>query len=51
MDLTNNFYKTIRKETDNNELLLKERYAVIYNGGTKIKPNSWVDYKLTGKLK
>ena len=34
-----------------NELLLKERYAVIYNGGTKIKPNSWVEYKLTGKLK
>ena len=33
-----------------NELLLKERYAVVYNGKTKIKPNSWLKYKLTGEL-
>jgi endonuclease YncB( thermonuclease family) len=28
-----------------NELLLKERYAVKYGGGTKIKPASWKQYK------
>ena len=33
-----------------NELLLKERYAVKYDGGTKIKPASWLKYKLTGDL-
>jgi micrococcal nuclease len=33
-----------------NELLLKEGYAVKYEGGTKIKPNSWLKYKLTGEL-
>jgi endonuclease YncB( thermonuclease family) len=33
-----------------NELLLKERHAVAYNGGTKIKPTSWLKYKLTGEL-
>lgn len=33
-----------------NELLLKERYAVKYDGGTKIKPTSWLRYKLTGEL-
>jgi endonuclease YncB( thermonuclease family) len=33
-----------------NELLLKERYAISYNGGTKIKPGSWLKYKLTGEL-
>ena len=33
-----------------NELLLKERYAVKYDGGTKIKPISWLKYKLTGEL-
>jgi len=33
-----------------NELLLKERYAVIYDGGTKKKPSSWLRYKLTGEL-
>lgn len=33
-----------------NELLLKERYAVKYDGGTKIKPNSWLKYRLTGEL-
>jgi endonuclease YncB( thermonuclease family) len=33
-----------------NELLLKERYAVKYDGGTKIKPASWLKYKLTGEL-
>jgi micrococcal nuclease len=31
-----------------NDLLLKERYAVKYDGGTKIKPISWSKYKLTG---
>lgn len=33
-----------------NELLLKERYAVKYDGGTKKKPTSWLQYKLTGDL-
>jgi micrococcal nuclease len=33
-----------------NEILLKERYAVKYDGGTKIKPTSWVNYKNTGDL-
>ncbi len=33
-----------------NELLIKERYAVKYDGGTKIKPESWTKYKLTGEL-
>lgn len=33
-----------------NQLLLKERYAVQYDGGTKIKPTSWIKYKLTGEL-
>jgi endonuclease YncB( thermonuclease family) len=33
-----------------NELLLKERYAVVYNGGTKLKPSSWVKYRITGEL-
>lgn len=33
-----------------NELLLKERFAVKYDGGTKIKPDSWLKYKLTGEL-
>jgi len=31
-----------------NDLLLKERYAVKYDGGTKRKPVSWLKYKLTG---
>ena len=33
-----------------NELLLKERYAVKYDGGTKKKPTSWLKYKITGEL-
>ena len=33
-----------------NELLLKERYAVKYDGGTKIKPSSWTKYRITGEL-
>ena len=33
-----------------NELLIRERYAVKYDGGTKIKPSSWLRYKLTGEL-
>jgi micrococcal nuclease len=33
-----------------NDLLLKERYAVKYEGGTKIKPTSWSNYKLTGQF-
>ena len=28
-----------------NELLIKERYAVKYDGGTKIKPASWLKYR------
>lgn len=30
-----------------NELLLKEKYAVPYDGGTKKKPFSWLQYKNT----
>lgn len=29
-----------------NQLLLNERYAVVYNGGTKQKPTSWLKYIL-----
>jgi endonuclease YncB( thermonuclease family) len=32
-----------------NEILLKERYAVKYDGGTKIRPTSWAKYRLTGE--
>jgi micrococcal nuclease len=28
-----------------NELLISERYAVRYDGGTKTKPDSWLKYK------
>jgi endonuclease YncB( thermonuclease family) len=33
-----------------NELLLKERYVVPYDGGTKKKPDSWLKYKITGEM-
>lgn len=33
-----------------NELLIKERYAVKYDGGAKQKPISWLKYRLTGEL-
>ena len=33
-----------------NELLIKERFAVKYDGGTKIKPTSWARYRITGEL-
>jgi endonuclease YncB( thermonuclease family) len=33
-----------------NDLLLKERYAVKYDGGTKQKPTSWIRYKNTGVM-
>jgi micrococcal nuclease len=33
-----------------NNLLINERYAVRYDGGTKIKPSSWTKYKNTGEL-
>ena len=33
-----------------NELLLKEKYAIKYDGGTKIKPTSWIKYRVTGEL-
>jgi len=33
-----------------NVLLLKERYAVLYDGGTKKKPQSWKKYRLTGSM-
>ena len=38
------------KDVQLNELLLKERYAVKYDGGTKIKPKSWLKYKETGEI-
>jgi len=33
-----------------NELLIKEKYAVKYDGGKKITPTSWSIYKLNGEL-
>jgi len=33
-----------------NELLIKERYAVKYDGGHKVKPSSWLKYKETGEI-
>jgi micrococcal nuclease len=33
-----------------NDLLIKERYAVLYDGGTKKKPISWLKYKISGEL-
>jgi endonuclease YncB( thermonuclease family) len=33
-----------------NELLIKERYAIKYDGGTKIKPKCWLKYKLSDEL-
>jgi len=33
-----------------NEWLLKERYAVKYDGGTKKQPVSWLKYRITGEL-
>jgi endonuclease YncB( thermonuclease family) len=33
-----------------NELLIRERYAVPYKGDTKVKPTSWLRYKLTVEL-
>ena len=33
-----------------NELLMTERYAVKYDGGTKIKPTSWLKYRVCGEL-
>lgn len=33
-----------------NQLLLQERYAVKYDGGTKKKPFSWLKYKNTGEF-
>lgn len=33
-----------------NEWLIQNRMAVKYDGGTKIKPKSWQQYKLTGEF-
>ena len=33
-----------------NDWLINERYAVKYDGGTKIPPASWIKYKLTGEI-
>lgn len=33
-----------------NEWLIKERYAIKYDGGTKKAPSSWLKYKNTGEL-
>jgi micrococcal nuclease len=33
-----------------NELLINERYAVKYDGGTKQKPVSWTKYRLTSEF-
>lgn len=33
-----------------NQWLIEKRMAVKYGGGTKVKPNSWRHYKLTGQF-
>jgi endonuclease YncB( thermonuclease family) len=33
-----------------NNLLIQERYAVKYDGGTKIRPASWKKYRTTGEI-
>ena len=33
-----------------NDLLVKEKYAVTYNGGTKLKNVNWLKYKSTGEF-
>jgi micrococcal nuclease len=33
-----------------NEMLVKERYAVKYDGGTKRTPASWLKYRNTGEM-
>ena len=33
-----------------NDLLIRERNAVKYGGGTKLKPTSWLKYKNTGEM-
>ncbi len=37
-------------DTHLNELLLKERFAVPYDGGTKKTPVSWLQYRMTGEM-
>lgn len=32
-----------------NKLMIAERFAIEYNGGTKEPPKSWVKYRLTGE--
>uniref|UniRef100_A0A6C0D8T6 TNase-like domain-containing protein n=1 Tax=viral metagenome TaxID=1070528 RepID=A0A6C0D8T6_9ZZZZ len=36
-------------EIDISEWMLKNKYAVKYDGGSKKIPNSWIKYQLTGK--
>jgi micrococcal nuclease len=33
-----------------NDILITQRYAVKYDGGTKKKPESWLKYRLTGEM-
>ena len=33
-----------------NDWLISRRYAVKYDGKTKIKPSSWTNYRLTGNM-
>ena len=33
-----------------NDWLIKEHYAVKYDGGTKVSPTSWIKYRLTGDI-
>jgi micrococcal nuclease len=33
-----------------NEWMIKERYAVKYDGGTKKSPSSWLKYHITGEI-
>lgn len=36
-------------DTNINKLMIIERFAVEYNGGTKEPPKSWIRYRLTGE--
>lgn len=33
-----------------NDWLIKEKYAVKYDGGTKVSPVSWLKYRITGEI-
>ena len=40
----------LKDGTDVGDLMIKKRYAVKYDGGTKVIPRNWMTYYKTGKL-